>query len=341
MEPIKSYSPSYGWRSIISARSLVNRGLIKRVGSEDTISVWSDPWIPSQFPRPASSNGSPLDPFLRIQDLVDRQNNSWRTEVLQEHFASEDIQVIRAIPVGNRPSGDVIGWHFTKNGKYTVKSGYQVARMAGPRSPVLTVYGPDILPLVAKVWRESIVMPAALVVAIYGKLLTTSSLNVLRLAKGPIGFLPMVVQVARDEARIWHDAQIEEVDIPLVLPVDRQQRVSGVTGRNVQLPPLLAGSRCFIDGSWKDSDIYAGLGWFCQSAMEAPPIMGASNRYRSLSPLHAEVEALVWAMRCMIGHNFRDVSFLTDCSDLVKMVSSPQDWPAFSVYLDDIFTDRE
>ena len=33
LEPIRSYSPSYGWRIIISARSLVSKGLIKRVGS--------------------------------------------------------------------------------------------------------------------------------------------------------------------------------------------------------------------------------------------------------------------------------------------------------------------
>ena len=33
LEPIRSYSPSYGWRSIVFARSLVSKGLIKRVGT--------------------------------------------------------------------------------------------------------------------------------------------------------------------------------------------------------------------------------------------------------------------------------------------------------------------
>ena len=33
LEPIRSYSPSYGWRSIVSARSLVRKGQIKRVVS--------------------------------------------------------------------------------------------------------------------------------------------------------------------------------------------------------------------------------------------------------------------------------------------------------------------
>ena len=42
LEPIRLYSPSYGWRSIISARSLVSKGLIKMVGSGSSIYVWND-----------------------------------------------------------------------------------------------------------------------------------------------------------------------------------------------------------------------------------------------------------------------------------------------------------
>ena len=54
LDPHKSYSPSYGWRSICSARSVVNKRLIKRVETGQTISVWNDPWIPA--PRPRSAN---------------------------------------------------------------------------------------------------------------------------------------------------------------------------------------------------------------------------------------------------------------------------------------------
>lgn len=43
----------------------------------------------------------------------------------------------------------------------------------------------------------------------------------------------------------------------------------------------------------------------------------------------------------MIGADNQDVAFVTDCSDLMKMVYSPHEWPAFSVYLDDIQSDKE
>jgi len=61
--------------------------------------------------------------------------------------------------------------------------------------------------------------------------------------------------------------------------------------------------------------------------------MGATNLRRSLTCLHTEVETLVRAMRCMIGQDKREVTFFTNCSDLVKIVSSPTKWPAFTTYL--------
>lgn len=43
LESGESYSPSYGWKSIILARPLVKKWLIKRVDSETYLSVWNDP----------------------------------------------------------------------------------------------------------------------------------------------------------------------------------------------------------------------------------------------------------------------------------------------------------
>lgn len=64
--------------------------------------------------------------------------------------------------------------------------------------------------------------------------------------------------------------------------------------------------------------------------------MGARNTRASLSPLHAEIEALIWSMECMRNLRQYNVTFATDCSQLVKMVSEPDEWPAFANYLEDI-----
>ena len=48
-------------------------------------------------------------------------------------------------------------------------------------------------------------------------------------------------------------------------------------------------------------------------------MMGAVAIRRSLSPLHAECEALIWAMECMKTLQISEVVFTTDCSQLVKI----------------------
>ena len=152
LDNIKSYSPSYGWRSICSARSLLNKGLIKRVGSGESISVWKDPWIPTQFPRPALKNGYAFDPSLKVKSLIDSRTNFWNIDLLQELFDPEDVSLISALHLGASTKEDILGWHFTKSGKYTVKSGYHTARLK-TLDANFSFFGPDIKVLKAFSWK--------------------------------------------------------------------------------------------------------------------------------------------------------------------------------------------
>ena len=87
--------------------------------------------------------------------------------------------------------------------------------------------------------------------------------------------------------------------------------------------------------SLKKEDKFTGQGWLCRSTGSADVMMGAMNLRKSLSPLYAECEALIWAMDCMKTLQFSDVVFATDCFQLVKMVSTPEDWPAFSTHMEE------
>ena len=54
---------------------------------------------------------------------------------------------------------------------------------------------------------------------------------------------------------------------------------------------------CFTDGSWKEWT-FSGQGWY--STLERfDGLMGKKNVRASLSPLHTEMEALLWAIECM------------------------------------------
>ncbi|KAL0885095.1 hypothetical protein Bca101_009077 [Brassica carinata] len=91
----------------------------------------------------------------------------------------------------------------------------------------------------------------------------------------------------------------------------------------------------FIDGPWKDKEPCSGQDWY-STLKGFDGLTGARNVRASLSPLHSEVEALVWAMECMRNLCQFQVTFATDCSQLLKMVLEPEEWPAFASYLEDI-----
>ena len=57
--------------------------------------------------------------------------------------------------------------------------------------------------------------------------------------------------------------------------------------------------------------------------------LGLKSAQESLSPLHAEVDSLLWTLECMISIGVSDCSFATDCADLISLHEKPSEWPTF------------
>lgn len=64
-------------------------------------------------------------------------------------------------------------------------------------------------------------------------------------------------------------------------------------------------------------------------------MIGAMNLCISLSTLYVECEALIWVMEYMKTLDNEDVVFATAYSQLVKLMSSPDEWPIFSIHLEE------
>lgn len=91
------------------------------------IDIWDDKWITGHAsfkPRtPDLNNEGPLN----VSFLIHPSLNEWDLPILTYLFWQEDIEEILKIPLASKDSADVLVWHFTKHGCYSVSSAYHLA----------------------------------------------------------------------------------------------------------------------------------------------------------------------------------------------------------------------
>lgn len=141
LEAQKANSPSYGWKSMMAAKPLLQDGLRKNVLSGFSTKVWCDNWIPTIPARPANDNGVYRDPNLYVNHLIDFNTKEWKLDLINELIEPSDIPF----------KVDDYIWVHTKNGQYTVKSGYALAKQALQSSA--EVLEPSTTKLKSQVWK--------------------------------------------------------------------------------------------------------------------------------------------------------------------------------------------
>ncbi|XP_010431723.1 PREDICTED: uncharacterized protein LOC104716077 [Camelina sativa] len=117
---------SYAWKSIFQGIKLISTGLKYIVGNGKQINVWQDPWLHLNPPRPARGPGASTNPNLKVSDLL--LHGHWNEPLLNNIIHHEDIPHIKNIRPSITGADDVLTWIHTKDGLYSVKSGYHVQR---------------------------------------------------------------------------------------------------------------------------------------------------------------------------------------------------------------------
>ncbi|KAK6146355.1 hypothetical protein DH2020_020224 [Rehmannia glutinosa] len=118
--------PSWSWRSIFESIQFIKLGCRKLIKFGSSTHTWRDPWLPihSDFCihslPPASPNVS------MVVDLIDHDNGTWESDMVHGLFAEEESRAILSIPLSSCRPNDTWGWHFTKSGKFTVRSAYHM-----------------------------------------------------------------------------------------------------------------------------------------------------------------------------------------------------------------------
>lgn len=84
-----------------------------------------------------AANPHPLSRFIqRTPDDTDisgvrnfiMDDFSWNVDLLNSVLSNEELDLVQSIPLSKRPVEDKLVWHYDKNGHFTVKRVYHIAR---------------------------------------------------------------------------------------------------------------------------------------------------------------------------------------------------------------------
>ncbi|GMI97004.1 hypothetical protein like AT4G29090 [Hibiscus trionum] len=126
-------SPSNIWRSIWSARALLEKGIRWKVGCGCLIDVWNDHWLPGPYLKKVSSNQCPDVKW--VADLIDSDAGCWKSDLVRAIFSPNEALEILSIPLSMGPQPDTKVWCGEKSGSYSVRSGYRMLLPLSPNPP--------------------------------------------------------------------------------------------------------------------------------------------------------------------------------------------------------------
>ena len=123
MEASNSHLGSYAWQSILKGCEVLLKGAKRRVGSGESINVWLDAWLQSlDHPWMQSPIVEGFED-IKVQDLIDLVTHSWDDCLLRGLFNTQEVSLIKSIPLLPTPVVDKLTWPFNALSTYTVKSG--------------------------------------------------------------------------------------------------------------------------------------------------------------------------------------------------------------------------
>ena len=120
---------SYVWKSLLAAQPILRKGCCWHVGTGSSILVLSDKWLPFHPTNKIRVPPNEVKEDWHVLELIYWTTFQWNRDFIDMVFNKYDDEAIYRIPLSRRCVPNVMVWLHNKNGLYSVKSGYQIARI--------------------------------------------------------------------------------------------------------------------------------------------------------------------------------------------------------------------
>ncbi|KAF2553406.1 hypothetical protein F2Q68_00036760 [Brassica cretica] len=108
----------------MEGKELLTTGLQVQIGNGEETLIWRDAWLPTHPPRvPRQRNHIDINDHT-VNTLFLPGTRQWNVELLAQIMVPEDVVLVKQIVVSSFGGQDLLGWNYTDDGMYTVKSGY-------------------------------------------------------------------------------------------------------------------------------------------------------------------------------------------------------------------------
>ena len=111
----------YAWKSILSARDVVRKGMVWRVGNGQSMCIREDKWLPDQVCKTVMIPPPSLPPDAKVSTLIDPESATWKVDQLQQLFMPLDAKLILSIPLSARLPLDRLMVSYTHGCLYNPK----------------------------------------------------------------------------------------------------------------------------------------------------------------------------------------------------------------------------
>ncbi|XP_071722302.1 uncharacterized protein [Rutidosis leptorrhynchoides] len=137
-------NPSALWRAFLDAREILLKGGRWRVGNGANIEIYNDKSVANLDNYQIQPITDFHDVHLTVASLVNSHEGVWKRELLNSMFSPSQVAAILATPLSLPLPADRFIWMGTLDGKYTVQSGYYVAKdvlmLRKNLSPIISLF---------------------------------------------------------------------------------------------------------------------------------------------------------------------------------------------------------
>lgn len=104
---------SFIWRSIWNAKSLIQDGMMWRIGDGKNVRIWNDKWVPATPSHTILSPINGLNADATVNEIINQGVNWWNIPLIEQLFPPETAMQICSIPISPRSMLDSRIWGGT------------------------------------------------------------------------------------------------------------------------------------------------------------------------------------------------------------------------------------